>query len=73
MLMLMCSWLFAFFQGGDANFRMIRLKVSSEMADPTLSPGWSYFVETTKYNEHLAKYGDQKDVVCNSFRYNTSQ
>lgn len=42
---------------------MIRKKVSSEDADPTLSPGYSYFVEQKKYSEHLAKYGEQKDVV----------
>lgn len=61
------SWLFALFQGGDANFRMICKKVSSEGADPTLSPGLSYFVEITKYYEHLAQYGDQKDIVCISY------
>lgn len=42
---------------------MVRKKVSSEEADPTLSPGYSYFVETRKYNAHLAAIGDQKDVV----------
>lgn len=57
-------WLFALFLGNDANFRMVRKKVSSEMADPTLSKGWSYFCEITKYREHVAKYGDQKEVVC---------
>ena len=31
--------------------------------DPTLSPGWSYFVETTKYKEHLANYQEQKETV----------
>ncbi|KAF7977625.1 hypothetical protein HWV62_3024 [Athelia sp. TMB] len=56
------QYLFALFLGNDANFRMVRKKVSSEAADPTLSEGWSYFCETTKYREHLAKYGDQKEV-----------
>lgn len=42
---------------------MVRKRVSSEAADPTLSKGWSYFCEVTKYREHVAKYGDQKDVV----------
>ncbi|KZP03688.1 hypothetical protein FIBSPDRAFT_915265 [Athelia psychrophila] len=46
----------------DANFRMVRRKVSSEAADPTLSPGLSYFCEMSKYREHLAKYGDQKET-----------
>lgn len=46
--------------------RMVRKKVSSEDADPTLSPGWSYFVETTKYKEHLANYQEQKETVSNN-------
>lgn len=56
-------FLFSLFLGNDANFRMVRKKVSSEAADPTLSKGWSYFCEVTKYREHLATYGDQKEVV----------
>ncbi|KAF7967636.1 hypothetical protein HWV62_33617 [Athelia sp. TMB] len=55
-------YLFALFLGNDANFRMVRKKVSSEAADPSLSEGWSYFCEMTKYRDHLAKYGDQKEV-----------
>lgn len=42
---------------------MVRLNVSSEAADPSLSRGWSYFVENQAYTEHLAKYGAQVDVV----------
>jgi hypothetical protein len=53
------SWIFSLFFGIDANFRMVRKKVSSEVADPSLSCGWAYFVEMTKYYEHLAQYGDQ--------------
>ncbi|KAF7977149.1 hypothetical protein HWV62_4563 [Athelia sp. TMB] len=56
------EFLFSLFLGNDANFRMVRKKVSSEAADPTLSKGWSYFCEVTKYREHLATYGDQKEV-----------
>lgn len=62
-------YLFALFLGNDANFRMVRKKVSSEEADPTLSAGWSYFCEMTKYREHLAKYGDQKEVVSHWFMF----
>jgi len=43
--------------------RMVRKKVSSEDADPTLSPGWAYFVESTKYKQHLANYQEQKETV----------
>jgi hypothetical protein len=64
MLVLMVfRWLFRSFKGADANFRMVRHKVSSEAADPTLSHGLSYFTEVVKYKTHLAKYGDQVDVV----------
>lgn len=42
---------------------MVRKKVSSEAADPTFSGGWSYFVEATKYREHIDKQGEQKEVV----------
>lgn len=48
---------------------MVRKKVSSEQADPTLSNGWSYFCEMTKYREHIAKYGHQKDVVSVFFLF----
>jgi hypothetical protein len=56
-------WLFALFLGKDANFRMVRKKVSSEAADPTLSAGWAIFCEVIKYNDHLAKYGAQVEEV----------
>lgn len=52
-------WLFARFDGIDANFRMVRKKVSSEAADPSLSLGYAYFGEVKKYNEHLVKHGNQ--------------
>jgi hypothetical protein len=55
-------WLFGLFRGADANFRMVRKKVSSEEADPTLSPGWSYYCEVKKYNDHLAT-GVEEEVV----------
>jgi hypothetical protein len=42
---------------------MVRKKVSSEAADPTLSHGWAMFCEVVKYYTHLAKYGDQPEEV----------
>ena len=62
-LNVLCSWLFRLFLGADANMRMVRKKVSNEDRDPTLSPGWSYFIETTKYKTHLANYQEQKETV----------
>ncbi|KAF7965473.1 hypothetical protein HWV62_43305 [Athelia sp. TMB] len=55
-------FLFGLFLAADANFRMVRMKVSSEAADPSFSPGWSYFCEISKYRAHLAQYGDQKEI-----------
>ena len=49
------------------NMRVVRKKVSSKDANPTFSPGWSYFVENTKYKEHLAQYKDQKETVSCCF------
>lgn len=62
--LLICSgrWIFALFTSEDANFRMVR-KVSNEQVDPSLSRGWAYLCEITKYYEHLAKYGDQPAQV----------
>jgi len=58
-------WLYARIHANDANFRMVRKKVSSEAADPSLSHGWAIFSEVTKYYAHLAKYGDQPEEVSN--------
>ncbi|KZP17622.1 hypothetical protein FIBSPDRAFT_957071 [Athelia psychrophila] len=55
-------FIFELLLAADANFRMVRMKVSSEAADPTCSAGLSYFCEMSKYREHLAKYGDQKEI-----------
>lgn len=57
------SWLYALFLGLDANFRMLRKKVSSEEADPSLSKGWAFFCEITKYSKHLADHANQPAEV----------
>jgi hypothetical protein len=44
---------------------MVRKKVSSEEMDPSLSPGFSYFCEVTKYNEHLATGVEVEEVSHN--------
>ncbi|GJF00807.1 CxC2 domain-containing protein [Phanerochaete sordida] len=52
----------------DANFRLKRRAISSEARDPTLSPGWGFFVEGSEYREHILKYADQKDIsTCTGF------
>ncbi|KAF9544501.1 hypothetical protein CPC08DRAFT_770046 [Agrocybe pediades] len=51
----------------DANFRMKRKDISSEQADPSLSKGWSYFVDEQEYKSFLAEYDtkvEQKPSTC---------
>lgn len=67
LLILLQRFLFELLLGADANMRMVRRKVSSETSDPTLSPGWAYYCETTKYKDHLDSIGDQKDTVSTPF------
>jgi hypothetical protein len=40
-----------------ANFHLVRRNVSSEKVDPGLSPGWSYYTETTAYMTHIEEFG----------------
>lgn len=56
-------FLFAQFLTEDANFQMVRKKISSKEADPMMSAGLLYFAEIMKYRAHLATYGDQQEVV----------
>ncbi|KAG1780044.1 hypothetical protein EV702DRAFT_1178215 [Suillus placidus] len=52
------QWLYALFVGIDANFRLKRKLVSSDIVDPGISKGWSYFVEEKAYKSYLE---DNKD------------
>jgi hypothetical protein len=63
MLMLFVRWLYTLFLALDANFRMTRKNVSSELKDPALSRGFSYFVEETAFKEHLNAHSDEKQEV----------
>jgi hypothetical protein len=55
--------------GLDANFKLKRKKVSSVKADPSLSLGWSYFVEDTKFKVFLDKCGNipQERTTCSNY------
>ncbi|KAJ6557474.1 hypothetical protein B0H19DRAFT_1261098 [Mycena capillaripes] len=46
----------------DANFRLKNRIRNNEIDDPTLGPGWGYWVEPQKYQEHLKKYINETDV-----------
>ncbi|KAJ7675296.1 hypothetical protein B0H17DRAFT_1207804 [Mycena rosella] len=47
----------------DANFKLKNRKRANEIDDPPLGPGWSYWVEPTRYKHHLSKYVGEKDYV----------
>jgi len=49
-------FLYTLFIALDANFRLKRRKISSEIADPGLSKGWAYFVEESVFKLFLREY-----------------
>ncbi|KAG1738072.1 uncharacterized protein EDB91DRAFT_1249369 [Suillus paluster] len=49
-------WLYSLFIAIDANFRLKRQAISTDEADPSLSMGWSYFVEEKKFKTHLKEH-----------------
>ncbi|KIK80550.1 hypothetical protein PAXRUDRAFT_15722 [Paxillus rubicundulus Ve08.2h10] len=48
------SWLYTQFVAIDTNFQLKRKNVSSDTVGPSLSQGWSYFVEQGAYKAHLS-------------------
>lgn len=55
------SWLYTLWLAMDANFRL-RSKIRGINVDPSLCPGWAYFVENAPYAECMAKAADDVDV-----------
>ncbi|KAJ6561834.1 hypothetical protein B0H19DRAFT_1209995 [Mycena capillaripes] len=52
----------------DANFRLKNRMRTNEIDDPSLGPGWSYWVEPQRYRRHLRKYVGEKDLsTCIAF------
>ncbi|KAJ7832602.1 hypothetical protein B0H13DRAFT_1914961 [Mycena leptocephala] len=52
----------------DANFRLKNRKRKNEIDDPSLGPGWGYWVEPQQYRKHLKKYVNEKDTsTCIAF------
>ncbi|KAJ7123795.1 hypothetical protein C8R43DRAFT_1135846 [Mycena crocata] len=52
----------------DANFRLKNRMRTNEIDDPSLGPGWGYWVEPRKYNRHIKKYINEKDIsTCIAF------
>ncbi|KAJ7901379.1 hypothetical protein B0H13DRAFT_2515755 [Mycena leptocephala] len=47
----------------DANFRLKNRMRANEIEDPSLGPGWGYWVEPGGYERHLKKYIGEKDYM----------
>ncbi|KAF8223547.1 hypothetical protein L208DRAFT_1316269 [Tricholoma matsutake] len=47
----------------DANFCLKGHMRSSDAVDPSLGPGFAYFVKSNEYLAHLSKYIDQDEVL----------
>ncbi|KAG1738452.1 uncharacterized protein EDB91DRAFT_1249364 [Suillus paluster] len=50
------QWLYSLFVAIDANFCLKRRNISNDEVDPSLSEGWSYFVEEKKFKSHLKEH-----------------
>ena len=61
-LIILYRCIYTTFVAIDANFRLKRRAVSSNERDPSLSLGWGYFVEGSRYREHVLHHADQDDV-----------
>ncbi|KAG1746426.1 hypothetical protein EDB19DRAFT_1952649 [Suillus lakei] len=61
-------WMYALFVAIDANFHLKRKVVSNNFTDPSLSRGWTYFVEEAGYKEFLTEKIDivQEKSTCSS-------
>jgi hypothetical protein len=46
----------------DANFKLKNHICANEHPDPSLGPGWGYFVQPEKYRTHIKNYVPEKDV-----------
>ncbi|KAK7033875.1 CxC2 domain-containing protein [Favolaschia claudopus] len=55
-------FLYIIFIAIDACFRLKRRLISSELKDPSLGPGWSYFVESGPYRKYLLTVTDQVEM-----------
>ncbi|KAF8449453.1 hypothetical protein L210DRAFT_3609687 [Boletus edulis BED1] len=62
------EWLYGLFVAIDANFRLKRRAVSKDAVDPSLSGGWSYFVEEQRYKQYLSEHSNtrQEQSTCAS-------
>ena len=59
-------WIYALFLAIDANFRL-KLKARG-IKDPELGTGLAYFVDTTKFQEHIKNHSHEEDESLPSLR-----
>lgn len=68
---LLISWIYTLFLAIDANFRLKRLAVSTDVRDPGLNHGYAYVVEEEKFKQYLKDYEDrvpaEPDTTCNHY------
>ncbi|KAJ7023232.1 hypothetical protein C8F04DRAFT_1193688 [Mycena alexandri] len=52
----------------DTNFRLKNRMRANQVDDPSLGPGWGYWVEPQRYTHHLKKYIGEKNLsTCIAF------
>ncbi|KAK7012748.1 CxC2 domain-containing protein [Favolaschia claudopus] len=62
------QFLFMLILAVDANFRLRNRIRTNELDDPSLGPGWGYWVEPESYKEHLKNYVHEKEIsTCIAF------
>lgn len=60
-------WLYSYFLAVDANFRL-KLK-SRGISDPEIGSGWSYFVSSKEYIEHVSTRKSDAEVNLKSWSW----
>lgn len=63
--MMFCRWLYSLFLAVDANFRL-KLK-NRKIKDPEIGSGWAYFVENSRYIEHISQSFEDAEVSGHPF------
>ncbi|KAF8875708.1 hypothetical protein BD779DRAFT_1613396 [Infundibulicybe gibba] len=63
------KYIHSLFLSIDANFRLRRKDVSNDKADPSLSQGYSYFVEEGEYKEYLRTCDKQPEPKSTCSRH----
>ncbi|KAG1727954.1 uncharacterized protein EDB91DRAFT_1239465 [Suillus paluster] len=64
------QWLYSLFVAIDANFRLKRQNISSDEVDPSLSEGWSYFMEEKKFKSHLKEHLSETQEKSSCLNHN---